>query len=150
MQHTFISRELLLCQAGIGAAPIDKYKYPAAPGVAARYCTLLLGVVAAVVACSPCGRSMSNLTAAAYHHLACSLLRAGPYTPLTAPRSPTGIGRHVQSRGRSDRTRRRQPKPGTAEASRGPWSTNAEEMTLWICSAARNEGEMAERVPRTM
>lgn len=23
-------------------------------------------------------------------------------------------------------------------------------MTLWICSAARNEGKMAERVPRTM
>lgn len=29
MQHTFISRELLLCQSGIGAASIDKY--PTAP-----------------------------------------------------------------------------------------------------------------------
>lgn len=149
MQHTFISRELLLCQAGIGAAPIDKYKYPAAPGVAARYCTLLLGVVAAVVACSPCGRSTSNLTAAAYHHLACSLLRAGP-DGVHPSHCAAQSYKDWPPRPGSDRTRRRQPKPGTAEASRGPWSTNAEEMTLWICSAARNEGGMAERVPRTM
>lgn len=45
---------------------------------------------------------------------------------------------------------RRQPRTGNSRAYRGPWSTNAEEMTLWICSAARNEGKMAERVPRTM
>lgn len=36
MQHTFISRELLLCQSGIGAGPIDKY--PTAP----RRCSSLL------------------------------------------------------------------------------------------------------------
>lgn len=97
------AENLLLCQSGIGAAPIDKY--PTAPGTASRYCTLFLGVVALVVACSPCSRSKSNLTPAAYH-LTVQTVRMGyqvhVFSRLAAPRSPTRIGRHVQ-RGRSDR-----------------------------------------------
>lgn len=143
---------MLLCQSGIGAAPIDKY--PTAPGTASRYCTLFLGVVALVVACSPCSRSKSNLTPAAYH-LTVQTVRMGYqvdiFSRLAAPRSPTRIGRHVQRQIGSDQDVR-SPSPDRVQqrVSRGPWSTNAEEMTLWICSAARNEGKMAERVPRTM
>lgn len=98
--HTFTSAEnLLLCQSGIGAAPIDKY--PTAPGTASRYCTLFLGVVAPVVACSPCSRSKSNLTAAAYHSTACMYVWATD--SLLWLRRAVLPGSAATSRGRSDR-----------------------------------------------
>lgn len=100
MQHTFISRELLLCHSGIGAAQHSIDKYLTAPGVAARYCTLFLDAVAPLVACSPCSRSKSNLTAAAYHLDVCVWDTHSSY--CTAPRSPTRMGRHVHRQIGSD------------------------------------------------
>lgn len=120
MQHTFISRELLLCQSGIGAAPIDKY--PTAPGTASRYCTLFLGVVALVVACSPCSRSKSNLTPAAYH-LAVQTVRMGYTLSILLLRRAVLQGSAATSR-EADRIGSRrsfaQPRPGTAESLPGP------------------------------
>lgn len=145
MQHTFISRELLLCQSGIGAAPIDKYLTSHSP----RRRSSLLHVVPRC--CGSSGRPFA-LQPQQVQSNTCSLppgCVSGIHTALTVLRRAVLPGLAATSTRRSDRIRRRQPRPGNSRVSQGPWSTNAEEMTLWICSAARNEGKMAERVPRT-
>lgn len=114
-------------------SPIDKYLTAQAAQLATARCPSVSWLLWSPV--RPAARSQSNLTPAAYH-LTCVL---GLHTSShrAAQSNKDWPPRPEADRG-SDQT-------GNSSVSKGPWSTNAEEMTLWICSAAWNEVKWLSR-----
>lgn len=150
MQHTLSAENCCSVSPGIGAAPAARLissQQPPAPQLATARRPSVSWLLWSPVL--PGRRSTPNLTPAAYHVAACWGLRT-LHTAHTALSLPSHVA-HAVLQGLAATTREGRIGSGQCvPGPQGPWSTNAEEMTLWICSAAWNEGKMAEQVPRTM